>query len=255
MPLIDIEFAEKQLQNARALVNTRYDTPRGAGKQYDQWDQQIKDLQNLFETKMTSQQHVMLGIRAQLVTWAQTSPDLMAKEVFWALPVLAQRGLIEILNRLYQVLEPLMAENECEKALFPLPPVDQLVQMDTLEMVHHCTTRSHQDTRTLEELSSDAKNPRYFAPLDLPHSIPRHPNEANIQWPRHPQPVPSPVTPRSARLRIADLIHPPEQHQQNSLGTEPRMGIGHRAARHYGVNAADWNLRARRRWDLQEKDS
>lgn len=117
MPLIDIEFAEKQLQNARALVNTRYDTPRGAGKQYDQWDQQIEVLQNLFKTKMTSQQHVMLGIRAQLVTWAQTSPDLMAKEVFCALPVLAQRGLIEILNRLYKVLEPLMAENECEKAL------------------------------------------------------------------------------------------------------------------------------------------
>jgi hypothetical protein len=36
--------------------------------------------------------------------------------VFWALPVLAQRGLIEILNRLYQVLEPLMAENECESS-------------------------------------------------------------------------------------------------------------------------------------------
>lgn len=122
MDLIDIDGTKKHLQDARALVNTTYDTPRGAKKQYDQWLKQIEELHNLFSTEMAGQQHVHVlnQIRAQLVTWAQASlqtQDLMNGVVFCSLPILAQRGLIETLNCLYKVLQQLMAEDKCREAL------------------------------------------------------------------------------------------------------------------------------------------
>lgn len=128
------------------------------------------------------------------------------------------------------------------------------MQMETLNMAQHCTTQPIIDTFTLEMLSSNPENPRYFWAPPVPRPLfHRLPDNAALELlgmqAQMGQPIPAPHSSSERRgLRISDLLENTgsDQPSAHSFGSEPRLS--HRAARQYQVSVAVWNLQAQRRW-------
>lgn len=131
------------------------------------------------------------------------------------------------------------------------------MQMETFNMACHCTTRRISGNFTLEMLSSDPQNPRYFWSPPVPYPLlHRRLDDADLGSPEsHPQVDQSSSTPEPSglgRMRISAIIEQPGSDQPpagaHSLGSEPR--ISRRAARRYRIGVSEWNLQAQRRWGM-----
>ena len=132
------------------------------------------------------------------------------------------------------------------------------MQEKTLRMGQHCTNEGASHLPSLESLSSDPENPRYFEPLPLPPALPLSGRDnASLSLPNlhggqnllaHESSGRQLDVNDSARHHSRQGPQQGQQDLQYSLGSEPR--IGRRAARRYRVGVAEWHQQAQRRWGL-----
>ena len=108
----DVSLAGKNLEKARALAEKTYETQRGASGQYFQWLEQTDRLHIL-----ASQQHMPEHVTQRFDALKKRSTAAMTEQKFCALPSLAQRGLIEVLCVLCDVLSSLVAQYRYAEAL------------------------------------------------------------------------------------------------------------------------------------------